>query len=341
MEILLASVGIFTLYNLINTKKETFQDTFFDSESYLKTRQANDNVKNNNILNNPTVNTINIINEPNNPLNRDFQLPVNNVSEPEPELTLQDFIQKNSLYNKDTINGVPLRDYFNEYSKKVLSSNSWVLAKDLPSETSQYIDNSEVQQKMEIFTGERQRRDRTMLGVPTKRETENLFTPAEKTTGYGYQYGTNGSGPGALLSRTKELESYSNDIKFKTNEKPFEQIIVGKGIGLDADVPASGGFQEYTRVLPENISDYKANQLPGRVAGGKWIYSNAPTSQVPVVKNRPNGFYSMCTRGPATGKSTITAESIRPDTSILLRNQNRQHINYGFGTSSLDSFLCK
>jgi hypothetical protein len=195
---------------------------------------------------------------------------------------------------------------------------------------------------MEIFTGERQRRDREAMGIPVKKETVNLFTPEEKTTGYGYLYGTGGGGPGALLTRNKEMENYKQDLKFKTNEKPFEKIMVGRGIAIDADVPATGGFQQYTRVLPENVSDYKANQLPGRVTGGKWVYSNAPTSHQPVVKNRPNGYYSLCTRGPATGKSTITAETLRPDTSILLKNQNRSTINYGFGGTTLDSFLvCK
>jgi hypothetical protein len=194
---------------------------------------------------------------------------------------------------------------------------------------------------MEQFTGLLQKRDRIMLGKPNRTETLNLFTPKEKTTGYGYQYGNN-TGPGLALTRQKELEDLKQSVKYKTNEMPFEKIIVGPGLALGTEVPAAGGFQQYTRVVPDNITDYSANQLPGRVAGGKWIYSNAPTSQQPVLKNRPNGYYSLCQRGPAAGKATMTAELVRPDYAVVLKNQNRSVINYGFGAplTNLDSFLC-
>ena len=98
----------------------------------------------------------------------------------------------------------------------------------------------------------------------------------------------------------------------------------------------------YAKEFFDNISDYSANQLPGRVAGGKWAFSNAPTSQQPVLKNKPNSYYSLCQRGPAAGKSTMTAELVRPDYSVVLKNQNRTVINYGFGIplTNLDSFLC-
>jgi hypothetical protein len=318
MEILLGVIGAFTFFSL-NKKKETFENVILDSESYQRPKIPP--VKESELTQTQKSNIDQFMND----------LEDNKYT----------FIKNNSLYSDKKIDGIPLKDYFEDYSKKVLDSNQWFLAKDLPTETTQYLENSQVQQKMEIFTGERQRRDREALGLPTKRESTNLFTPAEKTTGYGYMYGTGGGGPGALLTRNKELESYKSDLKFKTNEKPFEKIMVGKGLALDPEVPAAGGFQEYTRVMPENISDYKSNQLPGRVAGGKWVFSNAPTSQVPVVKNRPNGYYSLCTRGPATGKSVMTAETLRPNNEILLKNQNRSVINYGFGSSSLDSFLCK
>jgi len=319
MEILLPLIAGFTLFKLANSSKESFENVLVESESYDRP-------------NKPDYSQIP------EKLNTEFEIPVEELVS---EQTHQDFINNNSLYNNVEIQGIPLKDYFEEYSKKVLNSKEWFLAKDLPSETSQYLDNSLVQRRMEIFTGESQRRDRTMGGIPTKKEIGNLFTPEERSSGYGYIYGNNGGGPGAIFSRNKEIESYRSDLKFKNKEQPFEKIMIGKGLALDPEVPASGGFQEYTRVLPENVTDYKANQLPGRVAGGKWVFSNAPTSQAPVVKNRANGYYSLCTRGPAAGKSVLTGEVLRPDTSVLLKNQNRSTINYGFGSNSLDSFLCK
>jgi hypothetical protein len=210
----------------------------------------------------------------------------------------------------------------------------------MPQDTKQYLEDSVVQQRMEMYTGLRQKRDREELGVPNREETKNLFTPAEKTTGYGYQYGT--GGPGLSITRQKEFEDLKKTIKFKTNEQPFEKIHVGPGISVGTEVPAAGGFQQYTRIMPDNPSDYKSNQLPGMVAGGKWLYANAPTAQQPVVKNRPDAFYSMCQHEPMPARSTITAETTRPDYAVTLKNQNRSFINYGYGVplqSSLDKFL--
>ena len=254
----------------------------------------------------------------------------------------QDWIQKNSLYADKKVNGIPLKDYYENYTKQVLDQGTWFLNKDMPQDTKQYLENSDVQQRMEIFTGLRQERDRETLGKPNKTEVLNMFTPAERTTGYGYQYGqSGGSGPGLALTRQKELEELKQSIRFKTNEKPIEQIQVGRGLSIGTEVPAAGGFQQYTRIVPDNISDYSSNQLPGMVTGGKWAFSNAPTSQAPVAKNRVNGYYSLCQYGPGPGRSTMTAEMTRPDYSVVLKNQNRSFINYGFGApiSNLDSFL--
>ena len=253
-----------------------------------------------------------------------------------------EWIRNNSLYEKKEINGIPLKDYYDRYTKDVLSNGTWFLNKDMPEDTKQYLENSDVQQRMEIFTGLRQERDREALGKPTKTETLNLFTPAERTTTYGYQYGESGTGgPGLEITRQKELEDLKRTIKFKTNEKPIEQIHVGRGIALSTEVPAAGGFQQYTRIVPDNISDYSSNQLPGMVTGEKWAFSNAPTSQAPVMKNRANKYYSLCQYGPGPGRAAMTAEMTRPDYSVTLKNQNRSFINYGFGAplQNLDSYL--
>jgi hypothetical protein len=252
----------------------------------------------------------------------------------------QEWIKKNSLYESKTINGIPIKDYYDTYTKNVLDKGQWFLNKDMPQDTKQYLDDSQIQQRMEMYTGLRQKRDREELGIPNRNETTNLFTPEERVTGYGYQYGQGGSGPGLGITRQKELEEYKSTLKFKTNEQPIEKIQVGRGLSIEPGVPAAGGFQQYTRIMPDNISDYKSNQLPGMVAGGKWG-NDAPTSQQPVMKNRPNGYYSLCQYGPGPGKATMTAEMIRGDYSVRLKNQNREFINYGFGTPlmALEDYL--
>jgi hypothetical protein len=313
--------------------KERFSPVYLDSENYYK--------QNTNVSERQQTNQFSPSEQPsggkfvtgyNNPYidqwSNDY--PIAPQNDP---VNQKDFIEKNSLYNQKTINGVPLKDYYEKYTTDTLNNGSWFLNKDMPQETKQYQDDSQVQQRMEMFTGLRQERDRDNLGKPNRTETLNLFTPEERITGYGYQYGQSGKGgPGFEITRQKEIEDLRKTLRFKTNEQPIEKIQVGRGLALGTEVPAAGGFQQYTRVMPDNISNYKANQLPGMVAGEKWAFSNAPTSQAPVMKNRPEAFYSMCQYGPMPYGGTITAEMTRPDYSVVLKNQNRQVINYGFGT---------
>lgn len=354
MEVLLAGVGIATVVNLFSKlEKESFEPTYLNSEEYYK---QNVSKAESNKVNefSPSEQSSKLLSGYNNTNFNNFNnfknfatsgiaenaYPLDN-NEPVDQV---EFIRKNSLYNTETINGIPLKDYYDTYTKDVLEKGNWFLNKDMPQDTKQYKEDDAVQQRMEIYTGLRQQRDRDTLGVPNRKETRNLFTPEEKTTTYGYQYGLGGkSGPGLNITRQKEYEDLKKTMKFKTNEQPFEKIHVGPGLSIGTEIPAAGGFQQYTRVVPDNISDYSANQLPGMVAGEKWIFSNAPTSQQPVVSNRPQKFYSLCQYGPAAGKSVMTAPMTIPDYSVNLKNQNRTVINYGYGAplQQLDNFLSR
>ena len=52
------------------------------------------------------------------------------------------------------------------------------------------------------------------------------------------------------------------------NLAPAEKIRVGRGLGLDPEIPASGGFQQLYRVNPNNVGAYRLTTLPGRIAPG-------------------------------------------------------------------------
>lgn len=51
------------------------------------------------------------------------------------------------------------------------------------------------------------------------------------------------------------------------NLQPVERRNVGPGLGVSADVPATGGFQQYFRVLPNNPNEERLVQLPGTNGG--------------------------------------------------------------------------
>jgi len=166
-----------------------------------------------------------------------------------------------------------------------------------------------------------------------KRETPPMFSPAEQTTGW--VFGTPAFRP--------ELDRYKDTLWRRNNETPIEKQRVGPGIGLDYSVPAQGGFHQFTRVLPNNVNDYKANQLEGRVNAGKW-FTNHPTSQYIYGVNKdkpdltitqarrptmPTKFY---TNAPDAGDSRITDWS----TSLKRGKQARPDTEQGAGFGQLN-----
>lgn len=90
------------------------------------------------------------------------------------------------------------------------------------------------------------------------------------------------------------------------NVSPIEKQLVGPGLGVDASVPAVGGYQQLFRVNPNNVGAYKLTTLPGRagpaadVTGGRrgvvgQLTHEAPAktaylpSRYPNVKGRAQG----------------------------------------------------
>lgn len=168
-----------------------------------------------------------------------------------------------------------------------------------------------------------------------KREIGAQFSPAETQTNF-----VNG----VPLFRPTD-DRYTVALNYRNDESPVEKQQVGPGIGIDPQIPAIGGYQQYVRVLPNNVNDYKANQLPGRVNVGKFVFSSKPESypgvgvgigDAPgVAKNRPNKFFDQIRYPTFTTRasSSIIGDEIRPSytESFKPRNSNRQNSNYGFG----------
>jgi hypothetical protein len=73
----------------------------------------------------------------------------------------------------------------------------------------------------------------------------------------------------AIQSRTsgQELMDMRNrmyDHGRMNNLSPIEKELVGPGLGVGPNVPATGGFQQMLRVNPVNVGEYKLTTLPGR-----------------------------------------------------------------------------
>ena len=159
MDTLLALIGGITLFTLMN-KREGFEQTYLDSESYAKQDTS--------AAENKKINTFSPSEKPDLQSNQPFVDYFSLGSDKQQE-NQADWIKRNSLYNTNLINGIPIKDYYEKYSKEVLDNGTWYLNKNMPQGTNQYQEDSMVQEKMEIFTGLQQKRDRAMLGVQNKK----------------------------------------------------------------------------------------------------------------------------------------------------------------------------
>ena len=95
------------------------------------------------------------------------------------------------------------------------------------------------------------------------------------------------------------------------NLSPVEKQMVGPGLGVGADVPAVGGFQQLYRVMPTNVGEYKLTQLPGRTNHGADTMGGRRGIVGDVAKNRPERTTDLyerlpTARGRAQGMSAIT-----------------------------------
>jgi hypothetical protein len=133
-----------------------------------------------------------------------------------------------------------------------------------------------------------------------KRESAPMYSPVEQQTGWVF---------GAPAIRP-DMDRYKTQVWKRHGEKPVESVQVGPGIGIDYSTPAVGGFQQFTRILPNNVTDKDANQLEGRVVGGKWAIDH-PTSQFieGVTKNLPDLEITQARRPTQPGKFATNAPS--------------------------------
>ena len=170
-----------------------------------------------------------------------------------------------------------------------------------------------------------------------KREVGPMFSPAEQQTGWVY---------GQPLLRP-DMDRYTQGLSQVRNDlRPVESEMVGPGLNIDPSIPASGGFHDFTRILPNNVSDYKANQLPGQVVTGKFFSAGLPTaypgigvsgdeSSPGITKNKPNSFWDQ-TRYPTmttkVGFQTNIDYNI-PQYSVDFKpnNATRDQTSYGLG----------
>ena len=170
-----------------------------------------------------------------------------------------------------------------------------------------------------------------------KREAPPMFSPAEQQTGW-----ING-----MPLFRPDIDQYTQSLgNIRNDLSPIESIKVGPGINLDPSISAAGGFHDFTRILPNNVSDYKANQLEGAVIAGKLYSAGLPTSYPGIgtsqdkvapgiTKNKPDSFWDQTRRPTMTSKvgfqSNLDYNIPQYDASFRPNNATRDQTSYGLG----------
>lgn len=71
------------------------------------------------------------------------------------------------------------------------------------------------------------------------------------------------------------------------NLSPVEKQLVGPGLGVSAETPAVGGFQQMFRVNPVNVGEYRLTTLPGRTGPAADITGGRSAVVGELTHNKP------------------------------------------------------
>ena len=159
-----------------------------------------------------------------------------------------------------------------------------------------------------------------------KKEVEGLFDNMQ--TG-GFVFGT----------PTADLKDRYVEPRNKNNDKPFESINVGSGLGLDADVPSAGGYQQLDTQIyarPRTIDTLRTKNKQ-RVSfttepiPGTGITTNNRGLKAPITKFKRQQLQIDREQHPNSG--AFTKEKFK--SPVILNNNNRktttdyEHFNAG------------
>src|SRR6056300_579241 len=128
------------------------------------------------------------------------------------------------------------------------------------------------------------------------------------------------------------------------NLSPIEKQMVGPGLGVGADTPASGGFQQLFRVNPINVGEYRLTTLPGRsgpaadVTGGRSALVGQLTHNKPeTTAHLPSRLPTMA--GRAQGMSGAIPRASHQKTMRTTNRSETGHRADGLGYNAAKRFV--
>ena len=128
------------------------------------------------------------------------------------------------------------------------------------------------------------------------------------------------------------------------NLSPIEKQMVGPGLGVGADTPASGGYQQLFRVNPINVGEYRLTTLPGRSGPAADITGGRSALVGQLTHNKPETTAHLPTRlPPSAGRAQGMSGAIpRASHQKTMRTTNRSETGHradGLGFNGAKRFI--
>lgn len=169
-----------------------------------------------------------------------------------------------------------------------------------------------------------------LISVPQKREMENFADIAAQGR----------SGGQEILNMRNRMYDHGR----MNNLSPVEKQLVGPGLGVSADVPATGGYQQMFRVNPINVGEYRLTTLPGRTGPAKDITGGRSAVVGQLTHNKPETTAHLPSRlpmmpGRAQGMSGVVPRNEHEKTKRTTNRSETGLRNDGLGFNGAKRFI--
>jgi hypothetical protein len=124
-----------------------------------------------------------------------------------------------------------------------------------------------------------------------------------------------------------DLYNRQNVTNKMNNLAPIERMNVGPGLGVDPNVAATGGFQQFFRVLPNNINEERLTTLEGRAGPSDAFVKNGGTviGDITHQAKDTKAWYRSPAQNQGQGQGgALTGAEARPDHIKTRRTTIRQ-----------------
>src|SRR5210317_1718954 len=168
------------------------------------------------------------------------------------------------------------------------------------------------------------------IGVPQKREMESFADISRQQR----------SGGQEILNMRNRMYDQGR----MNNLSPIEKQLVGPGLGVSAETPAVGGFQQMFRVNPVNVGEYRLTTLPGRSGQARDITGGRSAVVGELTHNKPETTAFLPSRlpampGRAQGMSGVVPRNEHEKTKRTTNRSETGLRNDGLGFNGAKRFV--